>query len=314
MQKIDFLLKNKCGIYMIFNLVNGKRYIGSSLDIYNRLHEHLHNLKNNKSHNKHLQNAWNKYGESSFLYNVLEFTKDDVRFEREQYYIDVISPEYNLTNHVIANTGYSPTEETRNKIANTLKEKYKSGELTAYRQDHLWIKTWIYNIRTFKLEAECECRNDAFRLMGCKKHGGDKSPEAILYKNRYIISSKEFKTLTELVNYINEKFLVANSKFGKYLICEDINGNLTYFRTLTDCARDNFTSKSTLSKHSNASKEHPYIIQKTQNKFYYSNEYIPIQIEAVHIEKSYELLQDKIGEDCDVNTEVNTEIKKSVSP
>ena len=63
MQKIEFVLKNKCGIYMILNLINGKRYIGSSIDIYNRLHEHLHNLKNNKSHNNHLQNSWNKYGE-----------------------------------------------------------------------------------------------------------------------------------------------------------------------------------------------------------------------------------------------------------
>ena len=54
MQKIDFLLKNKCGIYMILDLINGKRYIGSSVDMYNRLHEHFHNLKNNKSHNNHL--------------------------------------------------------------------------------------------------------------------------------------------------------------------------------------------------------------------------------------------------------------------
>lgn len=67
MNPIDSKLRYKCGIYIIFNLVNGKRYIGSSVDLYNRLHEHRHNLAYNKSHNQHLQNAWNKYGSDFFM-------------------------------------------------------------------------------------------------------------------------------------------------------------------------------------------------------------------------------------------------------
>lgn len=45
MEQIPIKSKNRCGVYSIFNLVNGKRYVGSSVDIYNRLHEHLHNLR-----------------------------------------------------------------------------------------------------------------------------------------------------------------------------------------------------------------------------------------------------------------------------
>ena len=60
MQKIDENLRFKCGIYIFINLENGKRYVGSSNNLYNRLHEHYHNLKNNKSHNKHFQ-ARGKY-------------------------------------------------------------------------------------------------------------------------------------------------------------------------------------------------------------------------------------------------------------
>lgn len=48
MQDINYKLKNKSGIYSFLNLVNGKRYVGSSVDLYNRLH--VHNLKNNKAH------------------------------------------------------------------------------------------------------------------------------------------------------------------------------------------------------------------------------------------------------------------------
>lgn len=45
MNKIEFNLKGKSGVYMFFNIESGKRYVGSSVDIYNRIHEHYHNLK-----------------------------------------------------------------------------------------------------------------------------------------------------------------------------------------------------------------------------------------------------------------------------
>ena len=96
----------KCGIYLIFNLVSGKRYVGSSINIYNRFHEHIHILKRNEAHNKHLQNSWNKYGEESFVFQVLEYCEPKVQFEREQYYIDLIKPEYNLTLNVVADTNF----------------------------------------------------------------------------------------------------------------------------------------------------------------------------------------------------------------
>lgn len=53
------------GVYQIYNTVNGKRYIGSSIHIEQRFKEHLRNLRANKHVNAHLQSAWNKYGEHS---------------------------------------------------------------------------------------------------------------------------------------------------------------------------------------------------------------------------------------------------------
>lgn len=54
MNAIKIELFGKSGIYMIINNVNGKKYIGSSVNIYNRLHGHFKLLKENRSHNKHL--------------------------------------------------------------------------------------------------------------------------------------------------------------------------------------------------------------------------------------------------------------------
>ena len=42
---IDYTnLNEKSGIYMLINSENNKRYVGSSKNLYDRLHQHFHNL------------------------------------------------------------------------------------------------------------------------------------------------------------------------------------------------------------------------------------------------------------------------------
>jgi group I intron endonuclease len=311
MNKIDKKLRFKSGIYMFFNMVSGKRYVGSSVNIYNRIHEHIHNLKNNVSHNAHFQSSWNKYGEDAFMFCVLEFCPEEIRFDREQYYIDCLKPEYNLTLNVVANFGHEVSQETKNKISNTLKEKYASGKIQTYKQEHNWKTTYVYNIIDKTFVAECPYATAALRLIGDRNGGYS---ETKLYQNKYCLSTTKFFNLNELVNHINKNVLTASSTFGKYIIAESPNGELNYFRTLPLCAECCGASKSTLSKHKDATIKNPYIIKKTGFKFYYSDEYLPVQIDtAVLIEKSSELLSGNIGEDCKVNPEINSEIKESES-
>ena len=60
----------KSGIYLIINTINGKFYIGSSCDIPRRFRSHRKCLNKNTHDNIHLQNAWNKYGESNFSFEI----------------------------------------------------------------------------------------------------------------------------------------------------------------------------------------------------------------------------------------------------
>lgn len=309
MNEIKSNLRHKSGIYMFFNMESGKRYVGSSVDIYNRAHEHLHNLRNNKSHNKHWQSSWNKYGEDAFIFSVLEYCDESIRFEREQYYINTLKPEYNLTLNVVANFGHTPSEETKEKISNTLKEKYKSGEIETYKQQHRWETVYVYNIKNKTLVGEFPYLGAALRFLEDKGHS---FIEGKLYKDTYCVSKTKFDTLNELCNYINKTVLTAQSSVGNYIIAESEIGMLYYFRTLTDCAKFCNSSRSTLSKHKDATKENPYLIKTSNYKFYYSNEYISVQYEntAVLPEESVELLSGNIGEVCKDNTEINSEIAK----
>lgn len=81
-----------CGVYKITNDKDGKFYIGSSKDIEQRWYEHKYELKNHKHGNKYLQNAWDKYGEDSFSFEVVEECDQKIQFEREQHYLNILNP------------------------------------------------------------------------------------------------------------------------------------------------------------------------------------------------------------------------------
>lgn len=77
------------GIYIIKNIVDNKVYIGRSKDIDSRISSHKCNLRRNKHINKHLQNAWNKYGEDNFKFEVVEICNNiEETYSKEIFYIE----------------------------------------------------------------------------------------------------------------------------------------------------------------------------------------------------------------------------------
>lgn len=63
-------------IYKIRNVVNGKFYVGSTKDTRERFRTHRTRLRKNTHHSKHLQAAWNKYGEECFVFEIVEEVAD----------------------------------------------------------------------------------------------------------------------------------------------------------------------------------------------------------------------------------------------
>lgn len=59
-------------IYKIRNLINEKFYVGSTVHVKVRFREHRKQLRGNRHHSKHLQAAWNKYGEEKFIFEIVE--------------------------------------------------------------------------------------------------------------------------------------------------------------------------------------------------------------------------------------------------
>jgi GIY-YIG catalytic domain/NUMOD1 domain len=90
--------RKKTGIYRWTNVVSGKSYVGSSLDLSIRFRDYfnINYLRREiEKNNSKIYRALLKYGHSSFNLEVIEYCDPAIIIEREQYYFDNLRLEYN---------------------------------------------------------------------------------------------------------------------------------------------------------------------------------------------------------------------------
>ncbi len=117
-------MKNKenIGIYTITFKESIKIYVGSTVNSFNkRRNQHLYCLRLNNHPNKHLQNAFNKYGESSFNFEILEVCPEEYIVSQEQFWINMLNSAnpkigYNLMPNAVGKSGFRYSEESKNKM------------------------------------------------------------------------------------------------------------------------------------------------------------------------------------------------------
>lgn len=102
------------GIYLITNKVNGNRYVGMSNNIKRRFMEHK-SPKNVTNKTTVLSRSFRKYGVDNFTFEILEIVEDiELLPEREIYWIEKLSPEYNMNSGGVGNKDLVISEEVRN--------------------------------------------------------------------------------------------------------------------------------------------------------------------------------------------------------
>ena len=116
------------GIYMILNKATNMFYIGSAFNLKNRWKNHKIELNLNRHCNPYLQSAWNKYGEKSFYFYVLEHVNKSMVIEREQYWLDHLKCYdreigYNICSIADSVAGRKASEETKALLSNIRKGK-----------------------------------------------------------------------------------------------------------------------------------------------------------------------------------------------
>lgn len=130
-KKYSIINNDNCGIYMIRNKVNDKKYIGQSHNISWRWYQHKTSLNHNRCENRHLQYSWNKYGKDSFEFSIIELCPVEMLDEKETYWIDYYDSTqtgYNIRLGGNSSRGWKMTEEARKNISNALKGRTFSKE------------------------------------------------------------------------------------------------------------------------------------------------------------------------------------------
>ncbi len=117
-------IPNASGIYRITNTINGKFYIGSAVNLRIRWKNHLNTLRHTTHKNPKLQRAFSKYGESAFIFEILELVLlPELLTAREQYFLDTLNPfgkrGFNISPIAGSNLGvkYSPLAIEKSRIA-----------------------------------------------------------------------------------------------------------------------------------------------------------------------------------------------------
>lgn len=204
------------GIYAIRNGWNGKRYVGQARNIFNRWTAHKVLLRKNKHHSVKLQRSWNKNGEQSFTFEVLEIVTDGDLTEHEQWWMNYYNScenGYNIAPIAASQKGAKRSAEFRQKMSELRKQWFKDNPqhknvLANFVKEHGYTEEQLErkNKKTgrigSKLSEETKEKirqsvtgfrhtDEAKRKMSLNKKGLEKSPEHI-EKMRWTSEYREF--------------------------------------------------------------------------------------------------------------------------
>ena len=115
-REISFFLKGKTGIYMFFNKVNGKFYIGSGVNMSQRVNYYFQNCYFKHNPNSIIGKAILKYGMENFCLVILEFCNKEELLSRETHFISASNSAYNILKEAGNLSGYKHKLESILKI------------------------------------------------------------------------------------------------------------------------------------------------------------------------------------------------------
>lgn len=124
------ILEKKAGVYIYqYILDKSKIYIGSTGNIAERIRQHRRSANKGKICSK-FYNCVRKHGWYNFRFGILEYINLDklrmdkreirrAKFDREQYYLDMMNPTLNILKIAGYNLGYKHTEKNANNYGYT---------------------------------------------------------------------------------------------------------------------------------------------------------------------------------------------------
>jgi group I intron endonuclease len=226
--KLDILLDNKgkSGIYMWKSLKDGKTYIGSARDLRRRLMGYFNINQLARTSNAYISRALLKYGYSAFSLTILEYCDLDSLIEREQHYIDIIKPEYNICRTAGSSLGRLHGELAKERISQSKKGLLTGEGNSFYGKNHTLDSKKIMSEKAKTREVSESSKAKISRAMAGRN------------------LSNEHKANLSAAQSNSKKLLVLDVRTGKESIFDSVNQGEKFFNLPKDAIRANLRSKS----------------------------------------------------------------------
>jgi len=239
-------------IYKIINKVNGKFYLGSSINFKKRKWRHINDLLKNKHHNVYLQRAFNKHGIYNFIFKIIDTVENKELLKKlEQCYLDNLNMDnsYNISRH--ASGGDLLTDNpNRELIIDNIKKSiiYRMANMSSVERKNMFGRSgssngnWkggssiiicpICNINRIGYGsnscAKCHKRTGVNNPFYGKKHSKEtmlkiKNTKINNIGRKYLIFGKEYNTISSA-----SKILNINHNTLSYRINSDSDKNKEY--------------------------------------------------------------------------------------
>lgn len=155
------------GIYQIVNIYNGKRYIGSAINLWSRISGHIRLLCSGEHSNRHLARSYLRHGPYALRFMVLEYADKDIDrnslYDMEQGFLDRLNPEFN-----IRRTVYKPPlvdTKTRVRWAKNLGKRFTLVDPNGRTHEIIGIRTFCrdHGLNRFGVVKVLKGRNSHYR-------------------------------------------------------------------------------------------------------------------------------------------------------
>lgn len=191
------------GIYCIECLKNGKRYIGSSVNLFRRYWNHKSYLNNNKHTVKELQKDYTEFGGDEFVFTVLQYINPvelKELLERETFFVKL------LNTH---KEGYNGIENSTHekRIGNTPKTIYCKSLISKEIKTFLSISEAGEYLFHFATET-----NQPTSLKICKDRISEIARQSRGYKNIYSFKDHTFSLSLEGLIEMEQKIATGQKQ------------------------------------------------------------------------------------------------------
>lgn len=190
--------RDSSGVYALICMVTSKVYIGSSVKLGPRLLDYMQPAYLFSRPNSPLIKALVKYGNINFCFIILEICEPKEVLKREQYWIDLICPEYNLSPIAGSTLGVPVSVETRAKLRFTqlgknhneeTRTKLREVALSRTKLHRPGFSLYIYD-QNLCLLQECRSHREGMRYLGCDSRTIIRYLDKALFRGQYFLKSQ----------------------------------------------------------------------------------------------------------------------------